>query len=168
MKRYHAFVAATNRGFLTASGLMILAVLAAMLWDIVSRNVFNQPTLGALDMSRFALVFIFFLALAPALEGGAHVAVDILYEYLPHGGKRSLQILAQLLVIVFTLILLFYVYQETRESFEDNGSFPTAIPVKMKYVYWIGPVGTAQFLLTAVSLLLKHERHNARAAQGTS
>lgn len=166
MNRYHSCVSAINRCFLMISGLMILAVVGIVLWDIVSRNVFGQPTLWALDTSRFALVFIFFFALAPALESGAHVAVDILYEYLQDGPKRTLLIIAQSIVIVFTLILLFYVYGETRESFEDDGAFPATIPIKMKYVYWIGPVGVLQLLLTGASLLLSNERHNEKASTG--
>ncbi|MBL0420720.1 TRAP transporter small permease [Ramlibacter sp. AW1] len=155
MRRFHAFVEAVNGWFLTFSGVAVLLVLVGILWEIVSRNVFGLPTSWALDASRFALVFIFFLALAPALQSGSHVAVDILYEYLPAGPKRAMQIVALLLVVGFALLLLWYVWQETYEAFLYDGSFTATIPVKMKTIYWVGPLGVVQFLLTAVSLLLR-------------
>jgi TRAP-type C4-dicarboxylate transport system permease small subunit len=130
-------------------------VLAGILWEIVARNVFGLPTSWALDSSRFALVVVFFLALAPALQSGAHVAVDILYEYLPGGPKRILRAVALTLVICFSLLLLWYVWLETYEAFVYDGSFTATISVKMKTIYWIGPLGTLQFLLTAVSMLLR-------------
>ena len=155
MSSFNRFVAQVNRLFLLASGALILVILVAMTWDLVARNVFNAPTLWALDTCRFALVFLFFLAIAPALESGAHVSVDVVYEYLPQRSKSTLQLVAYALVIVFAGFLLWLVFRESREAFTDDGFFPTVIPVKMKYIYWIGPVGVLQFLLTAVSLVFK-------------
>jgi TRAP-type C4-dicarboxylate transport system permease small subunit len=155
MQRFHAIVAKVNGWFLRLSGVAVLLVLVGILWEIVSRNVFGLPTSWALDSSRFALVFVFFLALAPALQSGAHVAVDILYEYLPGGPKRILQSVALVLVICFALLLLWYVWLETYEAFVYDGSFTATISVKMKTIYWIGPLGTIQFLMTAVSMLLR-------------
>jgi TRAP-type C4-dicarboxylate transport system permease small subunit len=155
MQRFHAIVAKVNGWFLRLSGVAVLLVLVGILWEIVARNVFGLPTSWALDSSRFALVFVFFLALAPALQSGAHVAVDILYEYLPGGPKRILQSVALVLVICFALLLLWYVWLETYEAFVYDGSFTATISVKMKTIYWIGPLGTIQFLMTAVSMLLQ-------------
>lgn len=155
MYRFHAFVETVNSWFLRLSGVAVLLVLAGIVWEIVARNVFGLPTSWALDSSRFALVFVFFLALGPALQSGAHVAVDILYEYLPRGPKRVLQAVAQAMVIGFALMLLWYVWLETYEAFVYDGSFTATISVKMKTIYWVGPLGTMQFLLTAVSMLLR-------------
>jgi TRAP-type C4-dicarboxylate transport system permease small subunit len=74
---------------------------------------------------------------------------------LPGGPKRILQSVALVLVICFALLLLWYVWLETYEAFVYDGSFTATISVKMKTIYWIGPLGTIQFLMTAVSMLLQ-------------
>lgn len=148
-------MAGINRLFLVASGAMLLVILAAMSWDLVARNAFNAPTLWGLDTCRFALVFLFFFAIAPALESGSHVAVDVLYEHLGSRSLRMLQLVAHALTIVFACFLLWLVLRESREAFIDDGFFPTVVPVKLKYIYWIGPVGVLQFLMTAICLLFE-------------
>jgi hypothetical protein len=37
--------------------------------------------------------------------------------------------------------------------FADNSFFPTVVPIKLKHVYWIGPLGVLQFLLTGLAML---------------
>lgn len=147
------FTRRVNRLFLTLAGILVAVILAMIAYDLVLRNVFDSPTLWALDLSRFMLVYVFFLALAPALEGGSHVAVDIVEHYLPPAGKRYLKMFALLLVVVFGCFLLWQITRTTLEAFDEDGLFPTTIEVKMKWVYWIGPIGVIQFLLTAIAQL---------------
>ena len=147
-----------NRVFLALAGLIAAAILAVMSYDLVARNVFDAPTVWALDFSRFLLLFMFFFALAPALESGAHVSVDLLEHYLPPHLKRLMRIAARLLVLVFGAFLMWQICRTTYEVFVENSLFPTVVPVKLKYVYWIAPIGVAQFLLTALALLAEDLR----------
>ena len=153
-----AFTRRVNRVFLALAGLLAAAILAVMGYDLVARNVFDAPTLWALDISRFLLLFMFFFALAPALESGAHVSVDLLENYLAPGPRRLLRIVARVLVLVFGAFLMWQICRTTYEAFVENSLFPTVVPVKLKHVYWIAPVGVAQFLLTALSLLAEDLR----------
>ena len=142
-----------NRWFLTLAGILAAAILAAVCYDLVLRNLFDAPTDWALDVSRFLLLFVFFLALAPALESGAHVSVDLLEHYLAPGSRRALRIAARLLVLVFGLILLWQVVRTTRDAFLSDEIFPIVITLKLKHVYWIAPLGVIQFLLTGLAML---------------
>ncbi|HEY5899399.1 MAG TPA: TRAP transporter small permease [Burkholderiales bacterium] len=141
---------AVNRAFLALAGVLALGIFAAMLYDLVMRNAFDAPTLWALDVSRFMLLYLFFLALAPALEAGSHVSVDVLADRMPPVATRWLRCAALVLTIVFGAILLWQLSRATRDAFARDEVFPIAVPIPVKYVYWIGPLGTLQFLLTAV------------------
>lgn len=141
---------AVNRAFLALAGVLALGIFAAMLYDLVMRNAFDAPTLWALDVSRFMLLYLFFLALAPALEAGSHVSVDVLADRMPPRAARWLRCAALVLTIVFGAILLWQLLRATRDAFARDEVFPIAVPIPVKYVYWIGPLGTLQFLLTAV------------------
>lgn len=151
--RLAAFTRPVNRLFLALAGLLAAAILAALAYDLVARNVFDAPTLWALDVSRFLLVFLFFLALAPTLESGSHVSVDFVSHYLGARGRRALRLLALALVLLFGAILMWQVTRTAWEAFVDDALFPTVIPVKLKHVYWIAPLGVLQFLLTTLALI---------------
>ena len=153
MQRFALFTRRVNGVLLAAACLLAAAMLLVLAYDLVARNVFDAPTVWALDISRFLLFFVFFLALAPALESGAHVSVDIVEHYLAPRPKRLMKICAQVLVLVFGAFLMWQICRSTYEAFVDNGLFPTYVPVKLKHVYWIAPLGVLQFLLTGLAQL---------------
>jgi TRAP-type C4-dicarboxylate transport system permease small subunit len=153
MTQLTLFTRRVNGVFLALSGLMAAAILAALAYDLVARNVFDAPTVWALDTSRFLLLFLFFFALAPALESGAHVSVDILEHYMGPRARRVMRVVAHSLTLVFGAFLMWQICRTTYEAFIENSLFPTVVPVRLKHVYWIAPLGTAQFLLTGLALL---------------
>lgn len=158
MARLTLFTRRVNRVFLALAGLLAAAILLALSYDLVARNVFDSPTLWALDISRFLLLFMFFFALAPALESGAHVSVDILDHYLGPQARRALRIVARILILVFGAFLMWQICRTTYEAFAENSLFPTVVPVRLKHVYWVAPLGVLQFLLTALALLAEDLR----------
>jgi len=144
------FTHALNRVFILLAGLLAVAICAMIFYDVLMRNALNAPTIWALDASRFLLVYLFFLALAPALETGGHVSVDVLEQWVSAQAWRRLRIAAAALTIVFGCILLWQLTRATVDVFVRDELFPTAVPLRVKYVYWIGPVGTLEFVLTAI------------------
>jgi TRAP-type C4-dicarboxylate transport system permease small subunit len=153
MNSFSLFTRRVNALFLAIAGAMVVAILLALGYDLVARNIFDSPTLWALDASRFLLMFVFFLGLAPALEHGSHVSVDIVEGYLTPGPRRILAAVAHLLLLIFGAFLMWQVWRYTAEAFADNSFFPTVVPIKLKHVYWIGPLGVLQFLLTGLAML---------------
>ena len=147
-----------NRVFLAAAGWLALAILAALTYDLVARNVFGAPTLWALDVSRFLLLLLFFFALAPTLEAGSHVSVDVVQHYVGPRTRRVLRILAQLLLLVYGTFLMWQISKHTYDAFVDDALFPTVVPIKLKHVYWVGPLGVLQFMLTAIAMLFEDLR----------
>jgi len=141
---------ALNRVFILLAGLLAVAICAIIFYDVLMRNAFDAPTIWALDVSRFLLVYMFFLALAPALETGGHVSVDIIEQWVSPQAWRRLRVAAVALTAVFGCILLWQLTRATVDVFVSNEMFPTAVPLRVKYVYWIGPVGALEFVLTAI------------------
>lgn len=141
---------ALNRVFLLLAGVLAVAICAMIFYDVLMRNAFDAPTIWALDVSRFLLVYLFFLALGPALETGGHVSVDILEQWVSPAAWRRLRIAAAAMTVVFGCILIWQLTRATVDVFVRNELFPTAVPLRVKYVYWIGPVGALEFILTAI------------------
>jgi TRAP-type C4-dicarboxylate transport system permease small subunit len=150
LERFTHFV---NRIFAIAARVLVLAIVLVVIREVFFRYVLNAPSIWAMDGSSFALVFVFFLALAPALESGHHVAVDLFDPLVPARFHWHQRVVGHLLTLVFGLVLFWYLLDMTIEAFATGELSFSVVPVPLKYIYWIGPVGTLEFVLTAVVLL---------------
>ena len=146
---------AVNRAFVLVASVLVLAIVAAILREVVFRYAFNEPSIWALDGARFTLLFVFFLALAPALESGHHVHVDLFDPVIPALLRWSFKFAGFVLTLFFGAVLFWYVLDTTIEAFETDELSFSVVPVKLKYLYWIGPIGVLQFLLTAFVQLVR-------------
>jgi TRAP-type C4-dicarboxylate transport system permease small subunit len=150
-----AFTRAVNRVLALAASLLVAAIVVVIVREVVLRYGFNAPSTWALDTARYLLLFTFFLALAPALESGHHVHVDLFDRLFPPAWHRWQSLAGWLLVVFFGAALFWYVLDLTIDVFETDELGFSVVPIKLKYVYWIGPIGTLQFLLTGCVRLLR-------------
>ena len=147
-------ISCVNRDFLAISGVFAALIMLVILQDVVRRYVLNDPSSWVLDVCSFMLVYAFFLALAPTLEAGGHVSVDLFNQMLPRRLQGGIFILGGLLTFAFGVVLFITLLGETLEAFADDNIFPAStIAMKMKFIWMIGPVGAAQFILTTLALL---------------
>ncbi len=153
---------AINRAFAAAASLLALAILVVVLIDVTLRW-FAEPTIWANDAARYSLLYLFFFALAPALESGHHVAVDMFDRLLPAPLRRYQAHSAAVLTAVFGALLLWQLSRLTSQAFADNRLAPATIPIPLRWIYVLGPVGAAQFVLTA---LIQLGRAHWQAAPG--
>lgn len=154
-KYYINFIKKVNKIFTGLSGGLILVIAILLFQDVIRRYFLNDPTSWALDIARFILVYVVFLSLAPALQSGQHVTVDFLKEVISANKQRVFNIIVFFLVTIFGAILFWKLSLVTLEVIQDNRMFPIQIPVPVKYVYAIAPIGALQFTLTAISLMIK-------------
>jgi TRAP-type C4-dicarboxylate transport system permease small subunit len=147
------FTRRVNRLFTRLAGIIVLAITLVVLCEIFLRYALNAPTTWAMDGARFAVVYVFFLALGPALESGHHVVVDLFDRLLPLRLRPYQRVLGDLLTLIFAALLLWYLLQETRQVFASGETAFSVVAMPLKYIYWIGPVGALEFLLTALALL---------------
>ena len=156
--RLEAFTHAVNRSFAVIACLLVLVIMAAIVVQIVYRFVLDDPIAWVLDITIFLLVFVFFLAVAPALQSGSHIEVDMFDSLIPKRHHKAVRLIGKLLTVAFAAIFLWYVAAFYYDIVElDEVSF-TMLIVQLKYLYWIGPLGAAQFLLTAIVQLIRFWR----------
>jgi TRAP-type C4-dicarboxylate transport system permease small subunit len=156
-----AFTRAVNRLFALAASLLVATIVVVVVREVVLRYGFNAPSTWALDGARYLLLFTFFLALAPALESGHHVHVDLFDPLVPPAWRRLQRISGWVLVVFFGAVLFWYVLDVAIDVFETDEFSFSVVPIKLKYLYWIGPIGTLQFVLTGCVRL-------ARACSGAA
>jgi TRAP-type C4-dicarboxylate transport system permease small subunit len=142
-----------------AGGVILVIGLAAVLYAVTARSLFNQPATWAFDLTSYGLLFVVFLASARTLEQDGHVRIDFLLSRLPNRPKRWTEVLMQVLGLVFILLLLWATSKKTLESIEGEWVSPSMYEFPLRYVYWIMPVGVALMALSAVVKLCAAARH---------
>src|SRR6266496_5349262 len=147
----------TNRALGVAAAALTVAMMAIVLYDVFRRYVFNDPTIWAFDLAGFLLVYLVFLGLPVALQEGSHVAVDIFLLLFPRG-RRVLQLIGLVLTVVYGAILTWVVARYTARAIELDWKAVSLVPIPLKYVYAVGPVGALLFTVTAVALVIDFVR----------
>ena len=156
--RFEAFTRLVNRVFAAIACLLVLVIMTAIVIQIVYRFLLDDPIAWVLDITIFLLVFVFFLSVAPALQSGSHIEVDMFDSLIPKRHRKPVRLIGKLLTVAFAAIFFWYVAAFYYDIVEvDELSF-TMLIVQLKYLYWIGPLGALQFLLTSVVLLIRFWR----------
>lgn len=148
----------TNRALAVVGAGLTVVMTAIVLYDVFRRYVLNDPTIWAFDFAGFLLVYIVFLGLPLALQDGSHVAVDIFLLLFRGRVRRSLELIGFALTIVYGAVLTWVVTQYTVQAIRLDWKAISLVPVPLKYVYAVGPVGAGLFTLTAVVLAVEFLR----------
>jgi TRAP-type C4-dicarboxylate transport system permease small subunit len=155
LDRVEAFTRLVNRLFAAIACILVLVITALIVVAVFYRYVLQDPIAWVLDITIFILVFVFFLAISPALESGSHIEVDLFDPLIPPRYRKTQRLIGKVLTLIFAVVFFWFVLAYYREIVEvDELSF-TMIIVQLKLIYWIGPIGALQFLLTAAVLLLR-------------
>ena len=163
---FDAVITGINRAFVAVASVLILLIALAVVQDVVRRYAFGSPSLWAMDFAKYALFYVFFLGLAPALQSGHHVAVDLFDALWPRWLGRLMPWLAAAMCLAFACLLLWFVWRLTARTFASNPLAQTIVPVRLKYIHVVAPIGCIQFVLTALWLFLRPGGAAARRVEG--
>ena len=76
------------------AALLLVPLVFAMVYEVVSRYVFAAPTQWAFEISYMLMGAIFTLGLSYCLRNNAHVNVDILPSILPRRANAAIEVVA--------------------------------------------------------------------------
>ena len=92
-------------GFAYLAGLLVVTVTFSVLYEVVARYFFNNPTIWAVDLTEYSLVYITMLGAPWVLRDHAHTRVEIVVERLGPRTRLILSILVPLVAAVGALVL---------------------------------------------------------------
>ncbi|MEJ6769733.1 MAG: TRAP transporter small permease [Paracoccaceae bacterium] len=105
-----------------SGALVLLALVAIMNVDVISRNLFNAPFRGVVEAVIFSLALIVFLQLPDVVRTGRLTRSDGLLSVLRSRRPRAGNVLARLLdgvSCVFFCLIVWTVWPEFTEAFES-------------------------------------------------
>ena len=122
--------------------LLALPLVAAMVYEIIARQVFNAPTFWAFEVAYMMMGTIFLFGIAYALKENAHVSVDLIYHNLNPRWRGFVWLLGSVFlipVVLWVTIGLSEYFWKAFEGDERTGQSawnPVIWPFRL--VYFIG------------------------------
>ena len=126
---------------------VLLALIASvMMLQIIMRYVFNASLSWPEEFTRYCFIWSTFLGVSYCIKRGISLKVDVLFHYLPKSITKYLNILVDLIVIIFFFYLAINSVNVVKDIFA-SGQISPAMGIPMHYIYLSGLIG---FSLSAI------------------
>lgn len=141
--------------------LAILTVItvAAVLGQVIFRFVLEEPLVWSEEVARYCLVWITFLGASLAVRNRDLIGMEALVRKFPPALQLRVEILVQVLSIIFFLVMIFY---GTQTTLRVAGQRATAIGISMAWVYAAAPVGGFLMLVNSLAWLADYSKEASR------
>lgn len=106
VKRFCVFIDKLNTGIGKVSSFLILILVAIIMYEVVSRYLFNAPTQWVNELSEYLLTGVVMLGGGYCLAEYEHVRVDILHRNFSDRFKALIEIFTFLLVMTFVTAIV--------------------------------------------------------------
>jgi TRAP-type C4-dicarboxylate transport system permease small subunit len=108
---------------------LVLAIVAMVGVQVVSRYFFNQPMAWVEELSTYCFIWTVFVGASIALKQDRHIAITALELCLSDAQKRWLKLLIWISVLTFMLIMIPHGYKVMQVEARSNSvSLPVNIP----------------------------------------
>lgn len=135
--------------------LVIFWVLAFVVFlQFFTRYVLNDSLGWTEEIARFLLIGVTFFGAVMAVRKESHIAVELIYRYLPRRGRFGLQIVVDLVSLLFYGVTAWLC---TRMAGRTQ-QMMVSIDVPKATVYWIVSVCFAAMTVYAAIVLVRHWR----------
>lgn len=146
-----------------SAAVLLAAMLALALAQIVSRGLLNQSLDWAEELARVALVWSVLLVAPYAYRSGANVAIVSFADALPPRLLAAVSLLINVLVVWILVVLFIETFAFWRRGLDITAS---TLDIRMAWIYSIVPVAFAALVLVGVELLLRLVLHVIGAPSG--
>ncbi len=106
--------------------LAVAGIVCVMFFEVISRYIFNKPTLWANELSLWLAGFVFLLAGLYAMQQRSHIRIYIIYDMFPRWMQKTADVISVLLIWTFTTALIWGAFNEARDKYGRMETFGTA------------------------------------------
>ena len=138
-------------------GLMVVNVT----WQVLSRYIFQSPSSFTDELSRYMLIWLGMLGAAYVAGQNQHLAIDIVLRKLEGLAKIRLQIIINVLVIIFAVIAMVLGGSNLVYITYMLGQKSATLQIPLAYVYGIIPFSgllVIYYQLSFTFLLIKNPK----------
>ncbi len=150
------------------SSYVVWLLVLMMSYEVVSRYLFNAPTVWSGELCQYGMCFASLLGGGYALIKDQHVRVDIVFRYFNFKTRAVLELATWWVVVIFLLVLSWKGGELTIDAYLGDERSMTLLELPMFYSLSLVPLGSALLLIQVIArmvrnvlnLLMGHEEYN--------
>jgi len=151
------------------SGLLILAAALMNCANVILRYIFESPLNFVYEVSVFMIIAAVFIAVGSAFRKDKHIRVGILYSLIPTRYRKYLKMVADCIVFLFSLFLIWQGLRLVLLS-QSRGTLSIDVGIPLYLVYALIPLGAVLAGFAAAqgvySALIKNTQDNTEEKMG--
>lgn len=140
---------ATLTRILGVVSVILFAVLVCVtVWQVFTRQVLHSPSTWSEELSKILFVWLAFAGSAFLFGERGHIAVDFIARKLPLSAQRILQVIVQIVILVFAVLAMIWGgYLASSIAWNQQ---MTALPLTLGWVYVVIPIAGVFIAIFAV------------------
>jgi TRAP-type mannitol/chloroaromatic compound transport system permease small subunit len=150
MNRLSGTIERINTQVGKAASFLILVLIAVLMYEVLSRYIFNEPTRWSNEISQYLLTGVVMLGGGYCLAGREHVRVDVLFRNFGHRTRCVIEILTFLIVMTFVSAIVWKGGELCYDAFLQDKRSMTIMELPLFPSMVLVPIGA--FLLGLQSL----------------
>jgi TRAP-type C4-dicarboxylate transport system permease small subunit len=142
---------------------MMIVMAGAVVLQVTSRYVFNNPTSWSEELARYLFVWITFLGAAVVIRKRRHVDVTVLTDRLPPGAAKFVYLVSDVAVLFMLGALT---WAGVGLAIMAHRQLSAAMDLPMSLAYSAMPVGTGLMFVFLVATMIWEWKHGRRIGGG--
>lgn len=127
--------------FARSSEWILLLLALIIFYDVLMRYLFARPTIWALEISEYLLVYICFAGVTEAQRLRAHIKMRFFFNKFPEVIQLYLNLIFTLLTILFSFIIFLGAYDLAVTAFRLDAMSNTLLETPLFIPYALVPIG---------------------------
>lgn len=157
------WLAAVNRVTMGVCEAILVVMMVLIMAEVIARSFFSISLQFVDEYASYTLVWVTFLGMSVALHDGALFRVGIIYDRLSPLVQTGVQVLWDLMALVFSSVSAWACVRQVLSSYERDMVAPTVIATPLWIPQIVMPVGSA---LVVLVMLVITATDIARLARG--
>lgn len=130
---------------------LLIALVGTVVLQIFFRYVVGKPLIWTEELSRFLFIWMIMLYAGHCVSAKLHIRVEVLVDFMPKGVQKALEIIMQLLGLVFFVYLIPSAWQLT---IAQHRIISSALRFPYSFVYGSVVVGAILIIAHIVENLI--------------
>lgn len=158
----------TARAIGSLAVVIFAALLASVLWGVLTRYAFGQQASWSEELARFLLVWLAMLGAALAYIENSHLGMDILTRLLDTSALRLARLTSHALVLLFAIAVMVYGGGTLFLERWDSGQVMPALMFRKAWFYLSIPVSGVLISLFALDAVIRCMRGKSAENETTT
>lgn len=141
--------------------IIFVVMTLSVVWQVLSRYLLSISASFTEELARYCLMWLAILGAAYITGKREHIAIDFFADKLPESSQYFLNVIIEILILVFAVIVLIIGGGYLMYMTFYMGQISPALKIPLGYIYTIIPVsGILMVIYTIVHLRLLKENKN--------